>query len=503
MLPPAPTTNPHAGILGRLVLGGLTALLLSCSTMTEDHSLRGAADGSSRTTAVTSAEIEGFWQTVQPVRGNAESIYRLGLHFQKQGRHAWAIDEFRRVLAVDAGHARACNGIGVSLDLLGRYPEAAAAYGRAIALDPNFHEAWNNLGYSSLLAGDPAAALASFRRAIALEGRNPRYHNNLGLAYARLGREAEAYAELRLAGGEDEARRHMARLAPAWQPPDGAGAPAMAHSASHPSKVTGSASAPENSQSPTAVPEALPAPTAEDRNGRSAERAMAVVTAPAPSPLDVVMVPEADGFRLAVIPPQALAAAPGPITAGQAQLSSRPEMSAPVAAVPDQTPAVAVTPSPLAPTAGFSITPAPPRELETPYLSARLEPTAPDDPPPLLGSFLPVAPPSPPDPREALQATILVSNGNGVRHMAAQVRRFLRGQGFQTGGVRNAEHFRHMETVIYYRQGFLQEAYALARAIPGYQNLETFEGSTHSQAPIHLVLGRDLIPLRQRFDIDG
>jgi hypothetical protein len=136
-------------------------------------------------------------------------------------------------------------------------------------------------------------------------------------------------------------------------------------------------------------------------------------------------------------------------------------------------------------------------------LSAQLEPAAPDDPPPLLASFMPAAPPSPPDPREALQATVLVSNGNGVRHMAAQVRRFLRGQGFQTGGVRNAEHFRHMETVIYYRQGFLQEAYALARAIPGYQNMETFEGSTHSQAPIHLVLGRDLIPLRQRFDIDG
>jgi hypothetical protein len=99
--------------------------------------------------------------------------------------------------------------------------------------------------------------------------------------------------------------------------------------------------------------------------------------------------------------------------------------------------------------------------------------------------------------------SVLVSNGNGVRRMAAQVGNYLGRQGFEVSGARNAEHFSHMETMIYYCEEFLQEAYQLAQTIPGYQNMEKVAGFNQPDTAIHLVLGRDVIAHRWRFAIDS
>jgi hypothetical protein len=121
----------------------------------------------------------------------------------------------------------------------------------------------------------------------------------------------------------------------------------------------------------------------------------------------------------------------------------------------------------------------------------------------------PVAPHPPAKPPAALPVVatskpeIQVSNGNGVRRMAAQVGRHLGAQGFAVGGVDNAAHFNHLQTVIYYRQGFLQAAYQLARTIPGFQNMERVTGFTRPGTAIHLVLGKDMLAHRRRLGITG
>jgi Flp pilus assembly protein TadD len=97
------------------------------------------------------------------------------------------------------------------------------------------------------------------------------------------------------------------------------------------------------------------------------------------------------------------------------------------------------------------------------------------------------------------EAGVEVFNGNGVNRMAARVGGYLRERGFLVLSPKNADHFNHPETKIYYCIGYLQDAYRVAQVIPGYQNMEKTEQLKHANAKVKVLIGRDMIPFDEVF----
>ena len=132
-------------------------------------------------------DFKEFITTGKPVYGNAENQYRLARHFQKQGRHEIAVDEFIKVLKIDPEYYNAYNALGVSYDRLKKYEFAQDAYLAALKLNPTLDYVYNNLGYSNLLKGNLQEATLAFKKAIVLNDQKITYKNNLSLVIAKLG----------------------------------------------------------------------------------------------------------------------------------------------------------------------------------------------------------------------------------------------------------------------------------------------------------------------------
>jgi tetratricopeptide (TPR) repeat protein len=93
-------------------------------------------------------------------------------------------------------------------------------------------------------------------------------------------------------------------------------------------------------------------------------------------------------------------------------------------------------------------------------------------------------------------ATVEVSNGNGTTGMAGRSATFLRNHGFQIKRVTNAQHFHFAESVIFYREGYLQAAQEIAAVIPGSQDLRKIESMSKPSIGVRVLLGRDLVAMR-------
>ncbi len=89
-----------------------------------------------------------------------------------------------------------------------------------------------------------------------------------------------------------------------------------------------------------------------------------------------------------------------------------------------------------------------------------------------------------------------ISNGNGVRHMAARVKAYLSGKGCRVTRLTNAAHFGFDRTTVLYMPGYLQSAYDIAREIPGWQEMEEVQSLDREDIQIRVRIGRDIV----RFD---
>ena len=87
-----------------------------------------------------------------------------------------------------------------------------------------------------------------------------------------------------------------------------------------------------------------------------------------------------------------------------------------------------------------------------------------------------------------------VSNGNGVNRMARRVGNYLRNKGLNVTRLTNAKNFNFAETRIYYHDDYLQDAFEVARQIPGYQQMEEIEEFGRQAIKIKLVIGKDIVP---------
>jgi tetratricopeptide (TPR) repeat protein len=87
-----------------------------------------------------------------------------------------------------------------------------------------------------------------------------------------------------------------------------------------------------------------------------------------------------------------------------------------------------------------------------------------------------------------------VTNGNGVNRMASKVGSYLISKGLHVTRYTNADHFNFNETKIYYHDDYLQDAFNVAKHIPGLQNMEKCKEFDRENIKIKVLIGKDLVP---------
>ena len=81
--------------------------------------------------------------------------------------------------------------------------------------------------------------------------------------------------------------------------------------------------------------------------------------------------------------------------------------------------------------------------------------------------------------------------------MARRTAGYLEKKGLKVYKISNAQHFGFSKTKILYKDGYLQEAYMVAKLIPGYQDFTKLNSLSSSNSHVQLLLGRDSIPFQQ------
>jgi len=90
------------------------------------------------------------------------------------------------------------------------------------------------------------------------------------------------------------------------------------------------------------------------------------------------------------------------------------------------------------------------------------------------------------------QLEIQISNGNGVRHCARRVSSYLTKKGFKVTSLKNEPRFNKLKTKIYYCDGYLQDAYSLAKQIPQHQDVVKVSGFNNRNIKVKIVVGKDM-----------
>jgi Flp pilus assembly protein TadD len=448
-------------IMALVLAGTIVFLLSSCSYFKkQDHGFAKSRDFSRQ---VVFKKIE-----TNPIE--AESHYMMGCQFQKQKKHAWAIEEFQAAVQKNSAYVEAYNRMGVSYDLVGDFDQAMAAYEAALGIDSELDYVHNNMGYSYLLQKRFDLAVASFRKAVSLNAENKRYRNNLALAYAQSGEEEAAIAAVKTDGGEAEAHSRMAAVyyrGGEYEKAEAYYAKAARLKPKDPETKKGLAAAAN-----LAAIYAYRSNSPQEQKPNDTEPQQVVLNRY-----------EEDGFY--TVP-----AMPVDDFDGAEIVVTLVEESAFKA---DTTVAESTEPTTHAATIPTSDSQVEDLRLEEePFLLSSLQPldeTA-------VGAMLTkeLENPEIQDPGRVL---IEVSNGNGLRHMAKQVGHYLKGGAFVLMYLSNADHFNYDRTTIYYTGGHLAEAFELSQKLPGDQFMQQVAVIREGNADISILIGKDLVPHRE------
>lgn len=125
---------------------------------------------------------EKFLSSIRPASSLADSHYRLGRHYQNNGKHDKAIQAFTNVVHNDDTYCSAYNGIAMSYDALKQCQPASRSYEQALRCAPDEAYVYNNYGCSRLLCGDYEKGASLLLEAERLAEENTRIKNNLKVA---------------------------------------------------------------------------------------------------------------------------------------------------------------------------------------------------------------------------------------------------------------------------------------------------------------------------------
>jgi tetratricopeptide (TPR) repeat protein len=93
---------------------------------------------------------------------------------------------------------------------------------------------------------------------------------------------------------------------------------------------------------------------------------------------------------------------------------------------------------------------------------------------------------------------IEISNGNGVNRMARRVGNYLQERGLSIVRLTNANHFKHRETKIFYREGYDEVAGDLEEQLPMFQGTEVKQ-LDRANVKVKVLIGKDLVPYNKMF----
>jgi tetratricopeptide (TPR) repeat protein len=119
-------------------------------------------------------------------------LYDVAAQLAEKGRHAAAIPEWHKALALNPNDSRALNGLGISLTKTGRVAEAIRQLDKALVADPESVETHNSYGIALAGSGKLDDAIRHFESALSIDPDSAETHNSYGAALAAAGRIDEA-----------------------------------------------------------------------------------------------------------------------------------------------------------------------------------------------------------------------------------------------------------------------------------------------------------------------
>jgi tetratricopeptide (TPR) repeat protein len=117
-------------------------------------------------------EAEGVLRRALASLDDANTRYDLGLVFDRTGRSAEAMTEYKLALARNPTHRDALNNLGIAFARAGRLGDAAAQFERLVAADPANPDAHTNLGAILLSTGQSERAMHEYRSALDIDPGN-------------------------------------------------------------------------------------------------------------------------------------------------------------------------------------------------------------------------------------------------------------------------------------------------------------------------------------------
>jgi tetratricopeptide (TPR) repeat protein len=437
-----------------------------------------------------------FVSKIRSYQEDKDSIYRMACYFQERRKHKLAVQEFQRVTQIDPTHAKALNGMGVSYDHMGQFDLAMECYYKALAINPDLDYVQNNLGYSLLLQGDVDSAIAAFKKAIALNGRNKRYHNNLGLAYAKKGLHDLAFEEFKLAGGSNKSHYHTKQLQPEKN---------KIEFVRRESQTGSSADTFTNRKGSRGMTANAPQGNQQENRTRGDSLTGMRLTSRANS--------KSTGLNGVDIRTSRIAPHDSNRNLDKAADSLHRDLGAKARSDRDSSGNVdlieaiesrsSVGEAPSMNGSQGQISAYPPAEDSQLSTLDNIEKDSTHegvgDVTGQGSSQLSLDRILIPRKQYDRNMEIEISNGNGVRHMARRVGGYLKKKGYEVTRLTNAQHFQFADTTIYYCSGNLQDAYQVAKEIPGWNKMTKVANLGRPSIKVKVLIGKDLVPYDSLF----
>lgn len=485
----------------------------------------------------------------KPVKDSGAAEYQKGKQLLSQGRFALAAQAFQASLFADGSSVEVLNALAVSYDKLGRYDLSDRYYQRALTLDPNNPQTVNNVAVSLAQRGAPDLAATVLADVHTQRPSDTTIADNLKLAQKeatvkpaaataapppivigppvpRIEQTSPSSQQLVTFSARADAIPRQPALTPATVDSTPEGVPAKTKVDEARPFVLGASASPASTVSkPTAIAQKVAA----------APPPHVGITPPSPATKQPV---SADAVR----PDARQSPAVTPlVVSGTADAASTMTDDTLMVSAPARRPTVTSEVLAPPPIVGKAEPPGAQKTAVVPPLQTAS--AAPVDHrttvvPPQLGSktsavqgIAPVTEPSlltlarsrlgsrivesdniqPRDvgPQKSrapelalarLGARVEVANGAGRRYMAARMRTFLDGRGFDVMHITNARSFEHMQTVIAYRDQYQKEALDLARSLATKVELVHV---TDLPVGIRLILGHDLLAFDRTLENGG
>jgi Flp pilus assembly protein TadD len=409
--------------------------------------------------------------------------YKIACRYQENGQHKFAIEEFKKVLRVNPKHAKSYNGMGISYDKLNNTHRAIGCYMAALKIDPDRDYIYNNLGYSYLQQGQLAEAISAFKMAIQLNDEKSRYYNNLGLAYAQQGKIDLAQAQFSRAG-RMAAKAETAKDQPVIKQGHRVILAEPSPLVEEPNHTTQAQNSADKARSLTFLSE-----KAQSTAPANVESRITALSSAVQPEQPVAKVEPVAKYAKAATPTLQLNEKILPITAAHVQPAT--------AAIRKTGPTVVATFSPAAKTKLHLVSSHQKTALAAPAALPKTK-VAKQGPTPIKRVMakptLATAEARTDRVKMTWQKTdVQVTNGTGKAAMENWWKGYLSNKGVKVVKTTSTGQANHKETKVIYCEGFLQEAYQIAKQIPRYQNMERVKAIAGSDAKIMVIIGSDMI----------